>query len=184
LGGRRFRPSLGNDSPRSEGQGNMETESKFRPNLQIFGVPRHEPGWLYVIKNADLFKIGKTTNPKRRLLNEARTWLPDMELVGVKPFWNISALERFLLCGAAPHWYAGEWHCFPDSTWDFFFEDFSGFYDDDRDMNSVDFIYWVNGSGLSEVIAEQNHQKVSLRTFQQRVGVGKKGRHMPPPATS
>jgi len=30
-----------------------------------------DPGWLYILRNADLFKAGKTTDPKRRL-REAR----------------------------------------------------------------------------------------------------------------
>jgi hypothetical protein len=31
-----------------------------------------DPGWLYVLKNGDLFKVGKTTDPERRV-REART---------------------------------------------------------------------------------------------------------------
>jgi len=149
-----------------------EKRSEFRPNLDIFGVPRVDPGWLYIVKNGDLFKIGKTTNPKRRLFREARTWLPDIKLVGVKPFWNIGKLERQLHSGLAQFWYSGEWHQFPDDTYEWLFEDFSNFYDEDRDMNSVDFIYWVNGSGMSELIMEQNHRRISLRRWQREAGAG------------
>jgi hypothetical protein len=119
-----------------------EKQSDFRPNLDIFGVPRSDPGWLYIVKNGKRFKVGKTINPKGRLL-QARTWLPEMEVVGVKPFWNISNLERQLLSGLAQFWKSGEWHEFPGDTYDFLFDDFRGFYEEDRDMNSVDFIYWM-----------------------------------------
>lgn len=149
-----------------------EKFSKFRPNLDIFGVSKLDPGWLYIIKNGSLFKIGKTKNPNRRLLKEARTWLPDMEIVGVKPFWNISELERQLHSGLADHWYSGEWHQFPDDTYDWLFDDFRGFYDEDRDMNSVDFIYWINGSGMAELIIEQNNRRISLKRWQREAGAG------------
>jgi hypothetical protein len=149
-----------------------EKRSKFRPDLDIFGVRRLDPGWLYIVENGGLFKIGKTTNPSRRLLREARTWLPDMELVGVKPFWNIRELERQLHSGLANFWYAGEWHKFSDDTYDWLFEDFCEFYDEDRDMNSVDFIYWINGSGMAELIIEQNNREISLRRWQREAGAG------------
>jgi hypothetical protein len=145
--------------------------SEFRPNLDTFGVPRLDPGWLYIAKDATRFKVGKTTNPKRRLL-EARTWLPNVELVGVKPFWNISALERQLHSGLAQFWVAGEWHEFPDDTYDFLFEDFREFYDEDRDMNSVDFIYWIGSSGMGELLMEHSSRKISLRKWQREAGPG------------
>ncbi len=152
----------------------MESEkrSKFRPNLDIFGVARLDPGWLYIVKNGPLFKIGKSINPTRRLLRDARTWLPDLELIGVKPFWKISALERQLHSGLANYWYAGEWYQFPDDTYGWLFEDFRGFYDEDRDMNSVDFIHWINGSGMCELIMEQNNRRISLRQWQREAGAG------------
>lgn len=58
--------------------------------------PQVDAGWLYILRNNDLLKIGKTKNPKRRL-REACTWLPDGELVGVEPFWCIHEFERTLL---------------------------------------------------------------------------------------
>jgi hypothetical protein len=149
-----------------------EKISKFRPNLDAFGVNRLDPGWLYIVKNGPLFKIGKTTNPSRRLLKEARTWLPNLDVVGVKPFWNISQLERQLHSGIANFWYSGEWHQFPDDTYDWLFENFRGFYDEDRDMNSVDFIYWINGSGMAELIIEQNRRRISLKRWQREAGAG------------
>src|ERR1700730_6157812 len=84
-----------------------------------------DPGWLYILQNGDLLKIGKTKNPKRRLCREARTWLPDGNVIGVKPFWEIHDFERTLLCGLANHWHSGEWHHFPDSSYsDFLTNDF------------------------------------------------------------
>jgi T5orf172 domain-containing protein len=124
-----------------------------------------DPGWLYILRNADLFKVGKTTDPRRRL-REARTWLPNGDVVGVKPFWNIHIRERTLLCGIANHWLEGEWHQFPDDTYSEFFRGFRMFADRDRNKNSVDFDYWINGSGMGELIMEQNYRCISLRRWQ------------------
>jgi hypothetical protein len=146
-----------------------EKKSSFRPNLDIFGVPKLDPGWLYVVKNGPHFKIGKTINPKQRLL-AARTWLPNLELVGIKPFWNISELERKLLAGLAQCWTSGEWHKFPDDTYDFILDDFRAFYDEDRDMNSVNFIYWMHE--FSEILIEYNRRNISLRKWQRQATVG------------
>ncbi len=146
-----------------------EKRSEFRPNLDIFGVPRLDPGWLYVVKVGSRFKLGKTTDPKRRL-REARTWLPNFELIGVKPFWNVAALERELFAGLAQFWVAGEWHEFPDDTYDWFFEDFAAFYDEDRDMNSVDFIYWMHEFG--ELLMEYASRNISLRKWQREAAAG------------
>ena len=107
----------------------------------------------------DLYKIGKTTNPKRRM-REAQTWLPAGELIGIKPFWEVHTLERTLLCGIANHWLEGEWHAFSgDGLADFLVQGFRAFDDHDRNKNSLDFIYWINGSGMGEVINEQNHRR-------------------------
>ena len=50
----------------------MEKMSELRPNLKISGVPRKDPGWIYMIKNGDLIKLGKTVrhqiNWNRRLV--------------------------------------------------------------------------------------------------------------------
>jgi len=125
-----------------------------------------DPGWLYIIRNDTLFKVGKTTNPKRRM-KDARTWLPLGEIISIKPFWWISRFERTLLCGLANHWLDGEWHQFPDETWyDFLIEGFQMFSDHDRSKHSVDFGYWIGSSGMGEVIDEQNRRKVSLRKWQ------------------
>jgi hypothetical protein len=125
-----------------------------------------DPGWLYILRHRDLLKIGKTTDPNRRL-REARTWLPDGEVIGIKPFWNIHEFERTLLCGIANFWHEGEWHRFPDDSWsDFLTDGFRIFDNHDRSKNTVDFNYWIGGSGMGEVIMEQNHRRISLSRFQ------------------
>jgi len=81
---------------------------------------------------------------------------------------NVGALERQLHSGLAQFWCSGEW--FLDDTYENFFGEFQEFYDEDRDMNSVDFIYWINRSGMSELIMEQGHRKISLRRWQREAG--------------
>jgi hypothetical protein len=126
-----------------------------------------DPGWLYILKNGDLLKVGKTKDPKRRLYREARTWLPNAELVGVKPFWNIHDLERILHCGLANAWYSGEWHRFSDDSYSHFLTDgFCRFDDHDRNRNNVEFGYWINSSGMVELIAERRRRRLSLRKWQ------------------
>jgi hypothetical protein len=144
----------------------MQDWANFRPNLQIFGVPQNDPGWIYLIRNAALFKIGKSRNPKKRI-REALTWNPNIKIIAVKPFWNISYIERTLHEGLADCWHKGEWFCLHDSyTRAFITEGLRGFYEKDRDANSVDFIYWYNGSGMIEYRAERSSRRVSLRQFQ------------------
>ena len=121
------------------------------------------------MRDGDLFKIGKTRNPKQRL-RQARTWAPDIEVIAVKPFWNISELERMLHEGLADNWHKGEWFEISDeSIQEFLIDGFRGFYQKDRDMNSVDFIYWYNGSGMMEFQMERCERRVSLRKFQREL---------------
>ena len=138
-------------------------KSEFRPNLDIFGVPRKNPGWIYLIQNGELYKIGKTKNPQKRLYHEAKTWLPDMKILALKPFWNISFVENTLHTAFTWNWHAGEWFRFEsDEIRDLLIHGLQDFWDEDRDMNSVDFIYWVNGSGMSEFTMERSRQKLTL----------------------
>jgi len=140
--------------------------SEFRPNLNIFGVAKLDPGWLYLMRAGDLYKIGKTKNPKRRI-RDALTWSPDIEVIAMKPFWNISELERMIHEGLSDSWHKGEWFKFIDDDMrDFMVEGLCGFYEKDRDMNSVDFIYWYNGSGMVEFQMERDSRRVSLKRFQ------------------
>jgi hypothetical protein len=146
-----------------------QKNAEFRPNLAAFGVCRYNPGWLYVLKNGRQFKVGKTVNPKQRL-RAARTWLPAFDWVAAKPFWNIDVLEQKLLAGLAQVWVSGEWHEFPDKTYDVIFDEFKAFYDEDRDMNSVNFIYWMHEFG--EILMEYYRRNISLRQWQREAGAG------------
>jgi hypothetical protein len=121
------------------------------------------------MRSGDLFKIGKTKNPKKRI-RDATTWQPDISVLAMKPFWNVSHLERLLHEGLADHWHKGEWFKFPDESYhEFLIEGLSGFYEKDRDMNSVDFIYWYNGSGMMEFQIERHDRRVTLRMFQRQL---------------
>ncbi len=142
--------------------------SKFRPNLKIFGVREEDPVWIYLVKHGDLLKIGKSTNPRKRI-NDAMTWLPDLEVIGIRPFWDVSFIERSLHTALCRNWYKGEWYKITDKDdYESFVGEFLEFYEEDRDMNSVDFIYWMNSSGMSEFKIEQYNQKLTLRKFQKQ----------------
>jgi len=135
-----------------------EEWNKCRYNLDIYGVALLNPGWIYVFKNSDLLKIGKTTNPERRV-REARTWIPYVTILGVKPFWNVSEIERTMHEGCAQFWHGGEWFRIDnENDYQLFIEGFEEFYDEDRESNSVDFIYWWNSSGFAEFSIERRRQ--------------------------
>ena len=138
--------------------------------VQPWGVPRRDPGSIYVFRDRNRLKIGKTTRPIAQRVRAARTWAPDAELLGERPFWNISRIERHLHCGFAQGWYAGEWFEFQDKSIEHVLLDgFLQFSDTNRDMNSVDFIYWMNSDGMSELIMDRNRSGLSLRRFQRDV---------------
>jgi hypothetical protein len=118
------------------------------------------------MSNRDLYKIGKSTNPTRRIFRDAKTWLPDLQVIGIKPFWNVTDIERMLHEGLTGFWHDREWFKFQDDPFEeYFIETFQEFYDEDRDMNSVDFIYWYNGTGMAEFAMERQHQNLSLRKW-------------------
>jgi hypothetical protein len=138
---------------------------RFRPDLRIFGVAEKDPGFIYLLEHAGRLKIGKTVNVADRL-RAAKTWLPDCTVVGAKPFWNVSAIERDLHAGFSRGWYSGEWFSLDDELDKvLLIEGFAEFSDTDRDMNSVDFIYWFNSSGLAEFVIELNSQNLTLPKF-------------------
>jgi T5orf172 domain len=138
---------------------------RFRPDLRIFGVPRTDAGYIYIVEDRNKFKIGKSTNPSTRL-KAARTWLPDIKLIGCKPFWNISKIERSLHTAFSRSWYTGEWIDFEsDDDKHILLEGFCEFSDTDYDWNSVDFIYWFNSNGMSEFSIERSRQQISLPKF-------------------
>jgi len=103
-------------------------------------------------------------------LMAAKTWLPDMTLIGFKPFWGISHHERQLHTGFASYWYAREWFNFEgdNDARNLLLDGFTAFSDDSPDRNSVDFIYWFNGDGMTEFLIEMDRQKQSLSKFQRQ----------------
>lgn len=137
--------------------------------MPVWQIRRVDPGYLYIIENHGRYKIGKTTRAEKRL-RAAKTWLPDMTLIGFKPFWGVSHHERRLHAGFASYWYSREWFDFEgdDSARDLLLDGFTAFRDDDPDRNSVDFIYWFNGDGMVEFLIEMDRQKLSLSKFQKQ----------------
>jgi hypothetical protein len=133
----------------------MDREN-WRPDLDYYGVPKRDPGWIYAVKSENRVRIGKTTDRERRF-RAAQTWSPDpLDFIGVKPFWNITKLEYSLHTCLAEFWHRGDWYRFDDAYWfDFFASRFREFSDKNRDANSVDFIYWMAGDGYTEVIEAQ-----------------------------
>ena len=92
---------------------------EFKPQDWIgnFGVRPGDPGWLYVLRSGDRFKIGKTKDFATPL-KAARTWIPDIKTVGVKPFWNIKRVERTLHIALTDFWLDGEWFDFRGDEFD------------------------------------------------------------------
>jgi hypothetical protein len=144
--------------------------------VPVWRIPRLDPGYLYIIQAGGRLKIGKSKSGKSRL-REAKTWLPDMTLIGVKPFWLIGSYEKDLHTGLAQWWYEGEWFHPGDDPYlkDFLFN-FRAFSDDEaqRDMNSVNFLYWMHDMG--EIAMERASRGQGLRAFQRDVSWVKKER--------
>lgn len=147
----------------------MTHNDEWRPDLDFWRIPQLDPGWVYAVKSGDLIKVGKTADPERRLLREARTWSPEeLEIVGVKPFWSIGRIEYSLHSALAEHWHRGEWHRFDDPYWlNFFIDAFKQFSDVNRDGNSVNFTYWMNETNYVESVMEQTRHRMSLRRWQE-----------------
>ena len=145
--------------------------------IKNFFVEAKDPGFIYVVENGGKYKIGRSQTRGDRL-RDAKTWLPDMAVIGVKPFWDYKKKERLLHVGNAMCWYDLEWFVpFDEAFQDCFIDEFKAFSDNDINKNSVDFCYWYNGSGMIEFAIEQSLQAMSLRKFQcQETGVGKPGR--------
>lgn len=135
------------------------------PWLSNFFVEASDPGYLYLIENNGLFKIGRTIKPDKRF-REAKTWLPDMNVVGVKPFWQFAEKERLMHIGFACSWYKREWFKpYDEGIEEILIDDFVAFSDTDINRNSVDFIYWFNGGGMAEFVIEQARQNKTVRKF-------------------
>jgi len=141
------------------------SDFRFNATAGIFGVKPYDPGWIYLVEHDGRYKIGKTTNPSRRF-REAKTWIPDINIIGVKPFWNISYLERALHIACVWHWESNEWHKFFDAeSEELILSEFKAFSDEDINTNSVNFIYFMNGSGLSEFTLEFSSRNISLKQW-------------------
>ena len=143
--------------------------------MPVWGIHRVDPGFIYIIESNDHYKIGKTKRTEDRL-KAAKTWLPDMKLIGFKPFWGVSHHERQLHTGFGRYWYAREWFNFKgdDEARDLLLNGFTAFSDDNPDRNSVDFIYWFNGDGMAEFSIEMGRQKLSLPKFQIQESINQK----------
>ncbi len=144
--------------------------------VPVWNIPRVNPGYLYVIQAGDRLKIGKSKDRVSRM-RAAKTWLPDMKLVGAKPFWLVDRFEKDIHEGLAQWWYEGEWFALGDDPYleDFLFN-FRAFSDEDteRDMNSVNFIYWMHD--MMEISMERASRRQTLRAFQRDLSDVKKRR--------
>lgn len=136
-----------------------------------WGIPQRDSGWIYAVRSGEFLKVGKTTDPRRRLLREANTWCPGgLDEIIAKPFWNITKLEYSLHTSLAEHWYRGEWHKFTDPYWQKFFLDaFRQFRDGEefRDRNSIDFAYWMQGTNYVEIVEAQCEHRMTLPEWRQ-----------------
>jgi len=142
--------------------------------IPVYQIPRVNPGYLYIIQAGGRLKVGKSKDSKSRL-RAAKTWLPDMTLVGIKPFWNVDKCERELHEGLAQWWYDGEWfHPGDDPYLEGFISNFCAFSDneDERDANSVNFLYWMHD--FLELALERSSRGNGLRAFQREVSDVKK----------
>jgi hypothetical protein len=143
--------------------------------MPVWGIHRVDPGFIYIIESNGRYKIGKTKRTKHRL-KAAKTWLPDMTLIGFKPFWGVSHHERCIHSGFARYWYAREWFSFEgdDDARDLLLDGFTAFSDDSADKNSINFIYWFNGDGMAEFLIEMDQQRLTLPKFQMQESINQK----------
>jgi hypothetical protein len=132
-----------------------------------------DPGCIYIVQDHGRLKIGKSTRTADRM-RAAKTWLPDMEILACKPFWNVSQVERDLHAGFSVGWYAGEWFDLDDCDRGILLEGFAEFSDHDRDANTADFIRWCNSEGMTESIIECDRQARGLKRFLREESFSKK----------
>lgn len=145
----------------------------FQPStsLKNFGVSSGDPGYIYIIRSGSRLKIGRSTDRASRL-RQAKTWLPDGEIVGIKPFWNHQTVERYLQVGLSMFWYKGEWFDFNgDPFEETFVSEFGSFDNFDINRNSIEFIYFMNSSGMSEYTLELSTRNSSKLRFQREESI-------------
>ncbi|WP_171180773.1 GIY-YIG nuclease family protein [Ruegeria sp. HKCCD8929] len=108
--------------------------------LSFFGIAPVDPGYIYVLSAGNRLKIGRSKSKEARL-RQARTWLPECEVIGVKPFWNHRDTEKYLQFGMTRFWFKDEWYEFEgDEFEEWFLAEFQSFSDTDINSDSVDFI--------------------------------------------
>lgn len=131
---------------------------------EVFPSPS-DPGYIYLLKDRGRYKVGRTKSPDHRL-RVARTWIPDIEVIGMKPFWFHTELESYLHVGLAMFSYNGEWFDFGgDDFEEQFLDEFKFFTDEDPIKNTRSFVYFVNGTGMNELTLEWLSQGSSKRQF-------------------
>lgn len=132
--------------------------------IPTFGVPREDPGFIYFLRSGKYFKIGRSSNPIQRL-KPARTWNPEIEIIGIKPFWQHKAAEFELHIGMARAWRRLEWFELPDESYDWLLDEFTAFDDRNLDSNSINFTYMMNGTGMSEFTHEFSQSRFAKKGF-------------------
>ncbi|MFC4732638.1 GIY-YIG nuclease family protein [Salipiger abyssi] len=141
--------------------------TNFHPSasLKIFGVTPRDPGYVYLCEDRGRYKIGRSRNPWKRL-REAFTWSPSIQILAQKPFWNHCEVEDALHTGLAAFWSVREWFDFQaDPFCECFVEGFCAFDNQDINKNSIDFIYFMNGNGMSEFTLERSRTRISKAAF-------------------
>lgn len=131
---------------------------------EAFGNPA-DPGYIYLMRDRGRYKVGRTKSPKHRL-RVAKTWIPDIEVIGLKPFWFHKELEAYVHVGLATFAYKGEWFDFEgDEFEETFINEFKFFADHNPISNTRSFTYFVNGTGMNELTLEWSCQGNSKRRF-------------------
>lgn len=124
-----------------------------------------DPGFIYLLRDRGRYKVGRTTSPKHRL-SVARTWIPDIEVIGMKPFWFHSELESYVHVGLAMFSYKGEWFDFEgDEFEEQFIDEFKFFTEENPIKNTRSFTYFINGTGMNELTLEWSRLGNSKRQF-------------------
>jgi hypothetical protein len=98
-----------------------------------------------------------------------------MKIIGVKPFWDHAEKEKLLHIGLAQCWYEGEWFELHDEGFEeVLIPEFEAFSDTDINRNSINFIYWLNGSGMTELLMEHDSRNQSVKAFQSDLAIDPK----------
>lgn len=143
----------------------MPNDFKPSDSLSRFGVRPGDPGYVYILRSGPKLKIGCSKDREKRI-RQAKTWLPDCEIVAVKPFWGHRDVEKYIHIGLSQFWYKQEWYEFEgDEFEEWFISEFQLFSDTDINSNSIDFIYFMNSTGMSEMTLEMSRENISKSKF-------------------